>query len=605
MKIYISIFILLWQFSAFGQINNLIRNGSFESPDGAAGPHYYGLVDKNNDEKRDIFIADAFCNKITEASNQKCVQYWRSDVNWDKKGGGIFGGDCQWGDLHSPDWFLVAPSFLYLQEPTPFPGGPLQTVNANSGSGYIGMGPAELIQQKFDNDNKFIEGKEYTLSLYIRTTGKYGAGSNADWISPNNCNLKVYLRKNDAAYSSAAQKVQNRCTETYNDKSFTTVTQINILDMTVNLSTYPPGQWYPITVTFTAPHPNWNWVIIETNETPLNCDTYLLIDDMTIAQSCEFDNCDRLQGLVVPEVNGPITAGQPLVIKNLENVSTVTVNYKAISGSAVYYSETHSCVNGINWDIYWNGKTAGGSGVAPGTYLAEIIATNNCGPSTNNVLFTVVDDYDPPLTPYPSCAGVIIPEQCCSSQPDIYIDNVTLPGTALINYVAQHNIFSSTIDDVTIQNTANVVYQAGNEIIIGPHTIIENGATFHAFIAPCVDGLRSSDVPPVDNTIEVLDDSFVNVPFIQLTNSTLPDNVEKNELKPDVLLSSLGQSSFGAQSVNTTITTIELMDISGKKIFGKSVYDKYTQLSFTEYSQGIYILRVFTSSGFKNFKIKL
>nr|MBA3901499.1 hypothetical protein [Bacteroidota bacterium] len=104
----------------------------------------------------------------------------------------------------------------------------------------------ELIQQEFYNSNPLEEGKRYELKLYVRTTLGSATVNWGNYSNPPN--LKVTLRRSKMTYSNDANKCEAFCKTYYTEKSALTNSQAKlvILDETITLQNYPPGQWHEI-----------------------------------------------------------------------------------------------------------------------------------------------------------------------------------------------------------------------------------------------------------------------------------------------------------------------------------------------------------------------
>ena len=193
--IYPLLFILICSIDSIGQ-NNLIRNPSAEDPSNDATPYFPGLVD--NRTPKSYYSSGGW--NTTNYGGQDGLEVWEDRL---KTKTTILTAPAQLPEkldllLHSPEWFMVTP-IGGDDRFRAFENGNL--INPHSGDGYIGMGPGELVQQKFKSNNKFEEGESYTLNFYIRPLENGGSESDlwsgvshgGDWS--DGLDLKVYLRK--------------------------------------------------------------------------------------------------------------------------------------------------------------------------------------------------------------------------------------------------------------------------------------------------------------------------------------------------------------------------------------------------------------------------
>ncbi|HET6245072.1 MAG: hypothetical protein H0V01_10420 [Bacteroidetes bacterium] len=310
-------------------------------------------------------------------------------------------------------------------------------IDAVTGFNYVGMMKCELVQQQFSGSNKLIKNNTYQLKMFIRpviykTYGYYG--SSLSWSNPNFGILTVKLRKSKMRYS-----IENTiCSSSnYCDKlSENSGNTIQILNETITLNIYPNGNWYELNATFKAPSDaeSYDWVVIELSDQESNCDTYILIDDVSITMDC--DDCSRTSGCMNPSTNdvhwacsAEATNCAPnnyLKFWNLDNVKKAELYIYNVN-SALISSSVVKSENGITNPIYWDGKNInGGFEMVPGPYLYELHMWNDCGkaPVFKNSFekshFGTGPSSYPPVYEY---SDIITPKACC--QNDIYVDNIT------------------------------------------------------------------------------------------------------------------------------------------------------------------------------------
>jgi hypothetical protein len=497
----------------------IIRNGSFELPSVSGTPFYIGLVDRNYDWKKDFEYIDDYlvCSK-EKHKDIKCVEEWRSDYNFKKEN-----NPCAEYYLHSPDWFSLANY--------PNPADDAIRINennvdiaANTGSSYIGMGTGELIQQEIDNSNLLDVNVDYTFQLYFRPVKGFQFypnrfenpifGSQIGWTNPSSCNLKVYIRKNDAEYTPQANLINNFDDNVYNNKQLFNQNTILILDEQIDLSSYPQGNWYPLTSTFNVPDNSYKWIIIEVTESigssgTLNHSTYVLLDDISIVKTCELPSCDRTTGLISPQIiNNPFGGNIALHVSNLDNVDHAVMSIHNQLSQPPIYSTTLSCTNGmptptINgvdyFPLSWDGKNNFGANVANSSYFLKLVLHNSCGEQSFVYQINKTSDFIGTIPSYPTCySGPIeTPIECCELQEDLYLDNITFgadPG--LLRYVVSGSIFIGFNGPVHFAAGSKVEFQAGIVILNGLFVTSDVGSEVHQFIKPCSPNLmiRSSDI---------------------------------------------------------------------------------------------------------------
>jgi hypothetical protein len=581
--------------------NNLIHNAVIEQPVNEDTPFYPGLVD-NRTVKYYTYSGGW---QTTNLGNQGGLSVWEDDI---KVITTVLTGSGQLPEkvdllLHSPEWFMTN-TYASLKK--------IRVVEDNvnivphSGIGYLGMGPGELVQQKFFNANKFKEGEKYTLNFYIRPikdqnsyadSDKIGAqGYGGDWS--DGLDLKVYLRKNKMKYSSAANNKNNRCDPSKFYKKQSTNNTITVINHHVTLASYPTGQWYPVTVEFTAPASNYDWIVIETQSTKLCNSPYLLLDDFLLTKSCEFPSCDRTGGDVFPHHNGIVTNTVPLTVTNLNNAQSVTLEIFTVLGQPIW-SYSVSCINGIQNPIYWDGRTSSGSYAANATYLLKTTYTNDCGKTSKTSAFVKNGNYSPIINNNIVCntSGVETPVPCCVYAPDIVVDNITLPGLGLLDYRVLNKITVAPTGNVNVTSNADVEMRAGYEIIINPGFSTDIGAHYLAEIVPCTNSgrLRPSDVDPVEFSMEKEESitivknepkQTVEVPFNEeILDKDLIVNVSPNP-------SSNGNFYLDITN-NSSQSYIEVFDLMGTFISTEKLGLKNRlKIDLSNYPKGIYLIRL-------------
>ncbi len=564
---------------SFGQ-DNLIHNAVADQPTHNATPFYLALVD---DYSPKTYTYSGGWN-TTNHGNQEGLSVWESDMKTVTK---VITAPAESPEkiqfkLHSPDWYMVNKydgyEKLRLSE-----GG--TDIVPHAGLGYIGMGPGELIQQKFFDANKFEEGETYTLQFYIRSIND----PSHDWST--GLDLNVYFRKNNMKYSIGANQFNNRCdpSKYYNKQS--TSNTLQVLNKPIDLVNYPTGEWYPITVEFTAPADSYDWIVIETESANLCDGPYILLDDFKLAKTCEFPSCSRLSGEVYPNHNGLVSTTVPLKITNLNNAHTVTTEIFTMLGISIWdYSV--SCTNGIVDPIYWDGRNNTDGLVANASYLLKVTYTNDCGTETKTSV-VVKSGNHPPVVNNIICnnSGVITPKPCCVYEPDLIIDNSTLPGLGLLDYRVINTIDVAPVFNVTVTNNANVEMRAGTEIMLNPGFTVQPGGNYFAEIVPCGTNRIATTDPVYTKLTEVL-----NADEVSTRNEenaiTLYPNPSKNE-------TTLHIKDFD----NNTSYQLGIYNLQGMLQLKLNTKTQKTVLNLNQLTTGIYFVKV--SNGINSYTTKL
>ncbi len=589
--------------------NNLIHNAVIEQPTNENTPFYHSLVDdrdikyysqNNNGNWNSENIGSRTGLSVWEEDRKEITMWVDSYTGMRQK---IF------AQLHSPDWHMYDDSDnhkrFHVTESEIVNGSYVYTdVIPHDGQGYLGLGPGELVEQKFFDDNKFESGKSYTLNFYIRTISggildadDYDANSGyyeSQYTAGNNwstgLDLKVFLKKAKMKYSISANLEKNMCDpDKYYEK--TNNNYITVLSQHVDLNSYPPGQWHPITVEFIAPDDSYDWIIFETQSNSLCDRPYLLLDDFSLNRTCEEPSCDRLSGEVFPMHNGVINSATPLKITNLENAGDVLVEVFTQYGQTPIWSYSINCTNGINEPIYWDGKNNYGANVANALYVIKITSTNNCGTEEKTSSFVKNQDYDSSITNTIICntSGVKTPIPCCVFEPDLIIDNITLPGIGLLQYKVISTIVVSPTNYVTVTNNADVDMKAGNEIILNPGFSVSPGGVYLAEIVPCHKSgkLRSSDIDPLEFDYSNAEDEDEYEEIRKISNEVLNKNV-KVDVYPNPT-----DSKLNISFENISSGDYELFSIDGRLILKDEFKNTdELQIDLSSNKSGVYFIKL-------------
>ncbi len=577
-KLILAVF-LFFGWMSFGQ-DNMIHNAVADQPTHNNTPFFLALVD---DYTPKTYTYSGGWN-TTNHGNQEGLSVWESDMRTVTK---IITAPAELPEkiqfkLHSPDWYMVnqfdGNDKIRLTESG-------EDILPHAGLGYIGMGPGELIQQKFFDANKFEEGETYTLRFYIRSVD----GPTRDWST--GLDLNVYLRKNDMNYSLGANQFDNRCDPTkYYNKSSTSNT-LQILNKPIDLINYPTGEWYPVTIEFVAPSDSYDWIVIETESASLCDGPYLLLDDFKLAKTCEFPSCSRLSGEVFPNHNGLVSTTVPLEITNLNNASTVTTEIFTMLGQPIW-SYTISCTNGITDPIFWDGRDDTDDLVENASYLLKVTYTNDCGTETKTSV-VVKSGNHPILTNNIICnnSGVITPKPCCVYEPDLVIDNTLLPGLGLLDYRVISIIDVAPAFNVTVTNNADVEMRAGNEIMLNPGFTIEPGGNYFAEIVPC-EVMRMAASEPTLILPQLINQNDESDSKLEENGITLYPNPTANETVVHV-----------KNYENGSTYEISIHNIQGVQQLKLNTKTQKTVLNLDQLATGIYFVKV--SNGINSYTTKL
>ncbi|AXG71931.1 hypothetical protein KORDIASMS9_04189 [Kordia sp. SMS9] len=565
-KIVIVLFLFLGWIS-FGQ-DNLIHNAVADQPTFNETPFYKGLVD---DYSPKAYTYSGGWN-TTNFGNQEGLSVWESDMKTVTKiieESGELPVKSQFL-LHSPDWYMVnafdGTDKIRLTESG-------SDIMPHSGLGYMGMGPGELIQQKFFDDNKFEEGETYRLQFYVRTYDD----PLRDWST--GVDLNVYLRKNNMEYSIGANQFNNRCDlSKYFNKSSTSNT-LQILNQSMTLLSHPTGEWYKISIEFTAPSDSYDWIVIETESASLCDGPYVLLDDFRLSKACEFPDCNRTSGEVFPNHNGATTTTAPLEITNLNNAEIAIVEIFTTLGQPIW-NYSVSCTNGIVDPIFWDGRKTSGGYAANAAYLLKITYTNDCGTDTKTSVISKTGNH-PAITNNIICnnSGIITPVPCCVYEPDLIIDNTTLPGLGLLDYRVISSINVAPVNNVTVTSNAEVEMRAGNTIELNPGFTVQPGGNYFAEILPCSKMRTASTKPTKVKPVQVVDDKFLD------QNSDAAISVYPN---PTSNTTTVFIKNF-EKGTDYEVVIYNIQGIQQHKLYTKT---EKTIVNLSQFSAGIYFIKV-------------
>lgn len=574
MKNYLPLLLILnmINLSILGQ--NIIHNASFEDKDDNEAPW----------------------TPSTHSSVEK-MQIWEDDMSI-ANDPAFIGQTCAY--MHSPDWYKYGSGHIWLKEilttPPTFP--TWTPVLANTGDGYVGMGSGELIEQQFFTSNPIKQGVDYTMSMYIRlfpqvtvtNTDIYEFGD--PWPLDGIVHLKVFLSTQKIKYSTNPVKCDNIPSCADGDDSFDDHYQITnhikeIQDIPLDITNYPVGIWHKITFTFNSPtNYNYDWIAIE-EASSTDCKNlhYIGLDDISLIESCAL-GCYPTSGIPSPSIS--TNSNAPLKIDNIQNVRTATLKIYTATGAGPIYQYSGSSNNGLTNPIYWNGYDSNGSVVANAAYTYSLTLENDCGvfnfggncvkvyegdASTQNTFYT----NDVPSIPFPCCVF------------NLNFSNQILSNTILYSVINNITAGNNTI----ISSNSNIVFEAGNSIILEPGFSTSPNTTFIAQIQECARALTTTDVD------EINPDSNTNNP-LNITSTEAKKIIdEKNNFNINVNPNpASNEITIEIETKKEDIITINLYDINThlvKTIINHKSFEKgvnVIKFNCSEIANGVYFIKI-------------
>jgi hypothetical protein len=437
-------------------------------------------------EEGDVWGADNSYSPSVPDNTADYVAYWRRADN-------VIGSM-----YHSPDW-------RYMSDGTDFgrdnnidveyipPGTTIQhRYNPAQGNAMMGLGQHELIQQAFNFNALHAAmaaqgSKKLTLRFKIRVPTR-----NAPY---DGTKLSVYFSKNKLRY----KEDNEPCDEKFADIGNVYSSYESVYNVDHLVSHFPHWQWHQVEYEFTPPEKmdEYEWIAFNLKSFGENADCgytqYIHIDDVELRYGCP-DRCSRTDGFFESIVaSNVVSATSYMRLTNLSNISTVSLKVYTSGGQTVYYNEAY-CVNGIDHDIYWTGKSIGNADVADAIYLYEVIATNDCGPMRYTGSLLKSGNYTGPLQANfgQACqnGANLAPQACCPYNLDMYKNREVLIGPGRTEYILANNIWACTAtpdfsDEVRIAAGADILFRAGRQITLAEGFNTEPKAVFVAEIVPC------------------------------------------------------------------------------------------------------------------------
>jgi hypothetical protein len=554
---YLIFLILIFTTSTFLYGQNLIRNGGFEQG-------YIGNVLAPNDQG--------------EADK---ARFWDSDEQAPP-----FSDDAV---AHSPDWFFNEGNHTILEDR-------LTPIQAHSGSAFVGMGGAEMLQQHLQNN--IDTDKSHKLEMYIYLPNSsflfmqnptFSYDPVANWPTPNpfewSYERTIYL---DVFYSKSQMRYKNndlgRCDEDLWEKK-TNGQPILVKRIPLSLSRYGVNEWIKIE-TYLDPisESGYDWVNFEIS----NYSSGILMDDIKILElSCdECDNCSKYDGCLNLSVNAVHTeAGQCATIFGLGNVSHFEMDILRVSDAVTIRSYEIENPPSI---FCWDGKDDGGNiisnhGVSSAAFFLKIKVKNNCQAAEYTVAMQFWGDEADQCT----CSGSIddtstplIPDrQCCDD--DLFLNHLIIDEDVIYR---ANRIFVGP--NVIIKSGATVVFNAKVEIDISPDFKAEQGADWLAYLDEnCVED-------DFGKIILISNDSTIsNVPILDKSNNNenvivkpIPEvNVYPNPTNGiiNIVLSNVRNNAY-----------LQVYNVSGRLLKTRILVAKQTTLDLSNYPKGVYFIRI-------------
>jgi hypothetical protein len=579
--------------------NNLIHNHSFET-NIASEPNAPCKISQlenlqvwEDDHQTQFNDPVNFCDYL-KCSNDDCFK-------------------CEW--LHSPDWFKAdngvtnpnnnthAVVIYSVPANNPF-GLEFKMIKARTGEGYCGMLPGELIEQKFFNSSPIVGGKRYTFSMYVQIAPFYSKlksvnptdFSSHGFVNDQNSvfTLNVYLGKNKIKYHQEAIVCNSPFETTINNdfKDFTTNSIVNLKSFQIPIINFSPLQWHRLTFEFVCPsNHNWDYIAIEEALGSEGNNAYLLIDDVSLVQTCEL-SCYPTSGIPNPVIGMPTAYTIPLQISNLNNVEKARLEIFPVNGANAIYDATYHWTNGITQNIYWNGI-----GVAAATYVSKLTCDNECGQFifTNQVVhFGSAAPY-PPNTP-----GSKIEERqiysCCLL--DYTISNATMTNSHY--YKPRNNIY--VINNVNFSNGSNTSLVAGEQIQMTGEISTQSTAELSVYIEDCPDSHKVGN--PESSVLTDKDFTFIGGQYSESKDSINQTNLQVGD--HFVIFPNPNNGNFFVNfgTEYELPKSIIIEDVLGSRILKMDNPDKYSlEFDMKNYAEGVYTIKALYKTSWVTKKI--
>jgi hypothetical protein len=449
---------------------NLLINGDFEGGD-------------DTNLENDCYYQDYY--------NENRVNIWKSEYSNRKRlTGALLSTDCGKTsqpancDLcarHSPDWFNDAS--YYVNNTL----GPIM----NLGSNHIaGLGGYEVLQQNLNNvlennTNYFVQFKLFVPSKFRNQNTDQSQSKLTFLISKSRIEYKKDYFVHDETYYPPELSCPNGYTE-YQDGIYQDIKQM----CEFNLNDYPKNQWIDVYCNYyhTSGY-GYNWFAFDIHNHNEHCTKgYAYVDDIVFAEGC-INGCSSTAGAYSISTSGSHTQYQPFTVFGLQNISEVILEIWTTNGQTLFNS-IH--IQNPPDKIAWNGKNSNGYELPPTDYHYKIYATNDCGtkfisdnfPKTNAA--PTVDSY--PYFNYNSVSKPPLPDCCVDHiviQNQNLVQDKTIGAPDPLLYKAGISITAGPT--VVVNAESDVVFEAGDMIVLDAGFTVEAGANFSAIIEPCID----------------------------------------------------------------------------------------------------------------------
>ncbi|MBL4594471.1 MAG: T9SS type A sorting domain-containing protein [Flavobacteriales bacterium] len=526
--------------------------------------------------------------------------------------------DC----YHSPDWWRKrAPMYNFntqgvgLSDDSTIYAPIYDEIDPHGGYGMLGMSRYELIQQEYNSFGLVSELNNtqwttITLKFWMRESNKFPFQDNSD--------LKVYFAKKKMKYkvnNPVDKEVNgfivdcnsNFCSDKY--RKYTGNNHYEILTIPASAfgTVYPRGEWHQVVYTFTAPSniQKLDWIVFDAHAKSglpdwqnLCNGGYIFIDDIELLIGCE-DECSRTDGAIGNVVLGnyinadnsftmalPGPPGFPLP---LDNIKSLRLEISHSGGGLTVFDETIECINGLDHILYWDGTTTTGNPVANALYHYRITVVNDCGEQQFTGSLLKEQDYaGPDVTNFdqPCTNGInVSPEPCCYV--DLYVNNETLigPDPGWSEFIVARHIWVCTAqpdysDMVTIEDSAKVLYRAGQQITLREGFNTEKGAVFCAEIKACREtgpggGERLAIVSGEDD------------------EDKETQGIDENSLIFNVYPNPSRNGKFNMEVLNNSPESyIEVLNLMGTIIYTANIGSTKVVIDISDQAKGIYLIRI-------------
>jgi hypothetical protein len=188
---------------------------------------------------------------------------------------------------------------------------------------------------------------------------------------------------------------------------------------------------------------------------------------------------------------------QAITAYNLDNVTFLQMKILDISDNEIRRIDVINPANEVAWD----GKNNFGAFVATNYYICQVYTVDPCGDRFKEVTFFHLGlTSQSPISPdadYTSHPKTIVdcpmfayddaPPPCCGFIQDWYISDKHISGVQ--DYKINHDIVA--VQNVTVEASSDIYFQAGNEIVFYPDFVVEASAEFEAVILLCTGRMQN------------------------------------------------------------------------------------------------------------------